>query len=93
VLIGGGSDGSETDTIEYVNAASTGNASDFGNLTQARNYFTALSDGTKGVFGAGTGASRYDIIDYVVMASLGNASDFGNLIRVKSEIGQGMSGD
>jgi len=64
-------------TIDYVNIASVGNATDFGDLTRTNHYCLACSDGIKGV--AGGGYSGSNVIDYWVMASLGNASDFGDL--------------
>jgi hypothetical protein len=72
--------GNTVNTIEYVTIASTGNATDFGDLTVARNAFKAVSSGTRAVFGSGYDSGKP--MDYVTIASTGNATDFGdNLYR------------
>ena len=82
--IGGYASGA-VDIIDYVNIASTGNASDFGNLTQDKQSGSAVSDNTKGVFGGGytSSAANTDEIETVVIASTGNAVDFGDLTIAK----------
>ena len=75
----------KSDTIDYVTIASTGNATDFGNLTAARYGIASCSNQTRGIFGGGyavpAGASStLDTIDYITIASEGtHAQDFGNL--------------
>ena len=64
-------------TIDYVTIATTGNATDFGDLTDARyGSDSACSNGTRGVFGGG---HQKNIIDYVTIATTGDATDFGDL--------------
>ena len=69
------------DTIDYITIASTGNASDFGNLNSGdARYKGGTSTFTRAVFGGGQlSSTRLDAIDYITIASTGNASDFGNL--------------
>ena len=70
------------DTIDYITISSPGNASDFGDLTVARDSLSACSNGTngRGVFGGGRIDSGYeDTIDYITISSPGNATDFGDL--------------
>ena len=67
------------DTIDYVTIASTGNALDFGNLTDARLLPGALASSVRGLIGGGTDPSVSNIIDHVTILSRGNASDFGDL--------------
>jgi hypothetical protein len=66
--------------IDYITIASTGNATDFGDLTASRGSYGSggwgLASTTRGVFG---GAYDFNIIDYVTIASVGNATDFGDL--------------
>ena len=69
-----------TDTIEYITIASTGNVTDFGNLTAARRSISALSNGTRGCFSGGFISGDSDIIDFVTISTTGNATDFGDLI-------------
>jgi hypothetical protein len=67
--------------IDYITIGSTGNATDFGDLTQARYDGGAVSSTTRGVVGGGTdaGPNKYNILDYVTISSTGNATDFGDL--------------
>ena len=79
--------------IQYINIASLGNASDFGNLTDARSALSAFDNNTRGCWASGwDGSNNINIIDYVTIASTGNASDFGNLVLARRDTG-GMSGD
>ncbi len=76
------SPGDSHDNIQYINIASTGDATDFGNLTQERWGNGACASTTRALWGAGlsTGPSAYwNIIDYVTIMSTGNAQDFGDL--------------
>jgi hypothetical protein len=66
-------------TIEYITITSTGNASDFGDLTGTRFHNAACSSSTRGIFGGG-GNPSINTIDYITIASNGtNAQDFGDL--------------
>ena len=81
-LFWGGHDGSSyLNVIEYITIATTGNVTDFGNLTSARGYVfqgqTASS--TRGIFAGGYESSQVDTIEYVTIANTGNSTDFGNL--------------
>lgn len=75
----GGSPFTRYNIMDYVTIASTGNASDFGDLTVARDSLAGCSSSTRAVFGGGYVSSAKDEIDYVTTASTGNATDFGNL--------------
>ena len=61
--------------------ASTGDALDFGDLTQARGnmcYHTSSSS-TRGIFAGGIIPAQVNTIDYITIAATGNATDFGDL--------------
>ena len=45
----GGANPSSTNLIEYVQIMSTGDATDFGDLTSARTYATSVSNGHGGL--------------------------------------------
>ena len=79
-LFGGGRDsgGSSTNQIQFINVDSTGNGTDFGNLSGARRGIGGCSDRTRGVFGGGNPVTN--TIDFVTIASTGNAADFGDLV-------------
>ena len=81
---GGGETSPTTDTIDYVTIASTGDATDFGDLSQSRGGpgNGGCGSSTRGLFGSGitySPTSFKDTIDYVTIAQTGNAVDFGNL--------------
>ena len=70
-------------TIQYITIASTGNATDFGDLTSDTQTAVAVSSPTRGVFAGGitgNGGTLLNIISYVTIASTGNATDFGDLL-------------
>ena len=82
-LFAGGSAGApgyaSQNIIDFITFSSTGNAQDFGDLTDPHDYGrNNISSGTRGVMAGGWPANS-DIIDFVTIASLGNALDFGNL--------------
>jgi|SRR5210317_2085754 hypothetical protein len=76
----GGSPFTNSDVIDYITVATTGNATDFGNLTQGRYQASACASETRGVFSGGrVGSTNQNTIDYVTIQSTGNATDFGDL--------------
>lgn len=91
----GGTNGNYQSTIDYFDITSTGNATDFGDLTVARYYVGGgVSDGTYGVIGPGwsnANAGSETVIDYVTIATAANASDFGD--KSIANIGSGGVSD
>ena len=82
-LFGGGSAPSSTDRIDFITISTAGNATDFGDLTVARQWvFGAASSSVRGVW-AGGSSPLTDTIDFVTISITGNATDFGNLIDSK----------
>jgi hypothetical protein len=68
-------------TIDYVTIDSTGNATDFGDLTNSRAANVGVNSLTRGVFGFGNqGGSAGNVLDYITIASTGNATDFGDAV-------------
>jgi len=92
-VVGGGATGSDAEynIIQYITFASTGNATDFGDLTQIRESLGGCSSSTRGVFAGGQKGTpdntNYNIIDYVTIASTGNATDFGDLLDTTRSLG------
>ena len=72
-----------TNTMDYITIASTGNATDFGDLTVARSSLGATSNNTRGVWAGGRTPTIENTIDYVTIASTGDASDFGDLTEAR----------
>ena len=94
-LIAGGNtpgDGGGRNSIDFITMASTGNSSDFGELTVGRFDFggAGMASGTRAVWAGGYNstapATFYSTIDYVNVQSKGDAKHFGELsaIRAKS---------
>ena len=82
-LFGGGATPSdEVDTIDFVNISTTGNATDFGNLTLARDLLAACASRTRAFWAGGVnpGVSGLSELDSVTISSRGNAVDFGENI-------------
>ena len=65
--------------MDFVQIATKGNASEFGDLSVGRATSSAVSDPTRGVWGGGYTPSNIDTIDFISFASQGDAVDFGNL--------------
>ena len=60
--------------------ATTGNATDFGDLISATSAMAGTSSQTRGVFAGGEVASATNVIQYITIDTTGNASDFGDLV-------------
>ena len=75
-----------TNAISYVTIGTTGNATDFGDLTDISDNGSACSSSTRGVFylrsisGGGT-----NTMEYVTIAATGNSLDFGDLYPPNSQ--------
>ena len=89
-VFGGGQP--NTNVIQYVTIQSTGNATDFGDLTTARFAPGSGCSSTRGVFAGGETPSQSNVIDYITIAATGNATDFGDLTLSVSRHGGGSNG-
>ena len=69
-----------TNTIDYIDITSTGNASDFGDLYAAREHTSSTSNSIRGIWGGGVTPTYYNNIQYVTISTTGNANDFGDFI-------------
>jgi len=80
---GGATDGSNV--IQYITIASTGDATDFGDLTTGTNKPAGSASPTRGLFNGGTtSAGVVNTIQYITIGSTGNASDFGDLSTTRN---------
>jgi hypothetical protein len=84
-----GGTGVVLNNIVYITIATTGNSTDFGDLTVARSQGGSCSGGDIGVFAGGRpySGSRFNVIDYVNITSTGNATDFGDMTSIVSGAG------
>ena len=75
----------DIDVIDFVTIRSTGNATDFGNLTNAVAMSSAASNAVRGIVCGGTPdnqTTRLNNIQFITIATTGNAVDFGDLLNV-----------
>ncbi len=71
----------QTDDLEYVTIATTGNATNFGNLDQRGFKRATGADSTRGVFAQGyNGSYGTNAIGYITIQTTGNALDFGDAL-------------
>ena len=65
--------------IDFITIATTGNATDFGDLISARGRPCAAASSTRGITQGGTNPSgSLNSIEFVEIATTGNAVDFGD---------------
>jgi hypothetical protein len=81
------SGGFQSDVIEYVTIATTGNATSFGVLNTANAYLASCSTSTRGIFAGGlsgnsTPGTAINTMFYITIATTGNTTTFGNLLTV-----------
>ena len=87
VVFGGGYTGSNTNVIDYITTATTGNASNFGTLSANRRFLAGgVNSPTRGVFGGGYESNYVNTMEYITTASTGNTTDFGDLAIAKSAL-------
>ena len=81
-VFAGGYNPGGNNTMEYIEIATTGNATDFGDLNKNSSNAAAFGSSTKGIFCGGYYApsANTDVIQSVIFSSRGGASFFGNLI-------------
>ena len=72
------------DQIGFITISSTGDSTDFGNLTQSRRAIAGVSNATRGVFCGGLSPTPRDTVDYVTIATTGNSTDFGDLTLARA---------
>ena len=70
-----------TDTIDYIDISSTGDAIDFGNALSSERQAGLLSSRTRAVALGRSSASN--VLEYVTIAIKGNATDFGDASAVR----------
>ena len=70
-----------TNVIDYITIASTGDASDFGDITYTGGYYPmCCASPTRGIIAGGRAAHGQDnVIDYITIQSKGNGIKFGEL--------------
>ena len=78
----------ETADIHFVTIASTGDSTDFSNLTDSRRSPAGCGGQTRAIFGGGfKNPTHVDIIDAFTIASTADAIDFGDLSVSRARAG------
>ena len=90
VFAGGGTP-SKSDVINTVQIATAANATDFGNLSVAKNGVAALASATRGVFGGGYTPTAQSKIEYLNFQSGGGVNDFGELVDTLNDAMSGSN--
>jgi len=75
--------------IDYITIATTGNATDFGDLSATRFVLASASSSTRGLFGGGNTVSSGTPsanIYYITIATTGNTTSFGSLSLARGEL-------
>ena len=85
----------EQNIIDYITTGTTGNATDFGDLSYYRDYISATSDATRTIFAGGEDYSSgsnasVNIMEYVTTQTTGNVTDFGDLLTVNYSMNRGV---
>ena len=91
IAAGGSGPSGNPDKVQYFNMATSGNASDFGNLPQRQYLTSGTASRSRAVFMGGytnSPSSTYiNSIQCLEIASTGSASDFGDLTSVAGYTG------
>ena len=66
-------------TIQFITIQTTGNSSEYVDLTSARGYTSGMSNSIRWVFAGGYEPTQVNTIDFVNIATTSNAIDFGDL--------------
>ena len=82
VFVGGFAPAASKNIMEYITIASTGNTTDFGDLTETARNCGGMASSTRGLRYSGDGTN---VIDYVTIASTGDASDFGDATQARQD--------
>ncbi len=69
-------------TIDYVHIQTTGNATDFGDLAQGKDFLAVSSSSTRAIItGFDTSGATANDIDKLDLTTTGNSADFGELTQ------------
>lgn len=81
-------------TMEYITIDTTGNSTDFGDLTQAKNGITGANASPRAVIAGGNigGGVAVNVIEYIDISVTGNATDFGDLTVTRQHTAGGNEG-
>ena len=82
-IVAGGDNPTYLSSMEFVEIATTGNSTDFGDLSEIKRNLTGASSSTRGVILGGQispGNYATKPIEYTIISSGGGSNDFGDLV-------------
>ena len=80
-----------SNVIQYVTIASTGDAVDFGDYVTVGENVRGVSNSLRGVFAGGYCPNFVNTMNYITIATTGNSSDFGDILNGQTSPGTGLS--
>ena len=96
-IAAGGEGPAYLSSMDFVEIASTGNATDFGDMSQAKRNLTGASSSTRGVILGGTIPSSPNFasinIEFTTISSAGGTNDFGDLVGGNAKDCAGVTSD
>ena len=90
-MMGGYNGSDQSNSIQFVTIATTGDSVDFGDTTQARRYGATCSSSVRAVHCGGVFPAVSNVMDSINIATLGDAIDFGDLFDHHFAIPNGCS--
>jgi hypothetical protein len=87
-----GSPDTPYNVMDYVTIASTGNATDFGDLSTWRVNTCAVPSTTRAICIAGYYGAYVNVMEYVTISTTGNTTDFGDVSRGNAHYASCTSG-
>jgi hypothetical protein len=85
-LFGGGLAPGRTNSIDYIQIQTQGNAQDFGDLASTREKLAGAAGAIKGLFAGGDISPTTNAIEFVTISTTGNVTDFGDLTDSRDDI-------
>ena len=84
---------SSQNVMDFIEIATTGNATDFGDLTVILRNIATCASSTRGIFASGQSPSVSDVICFTTISSSGGANDFGTLRTAMTNSNDGVLSD
>ena len=79
------------DVVSFIDVSSTGNATDFGDMSQGKSNKGGIATPARVIFGGGYTSPAGKKLEHFTPTSLGNGADFGDLSTVRALYGGAAS--
>ena len=84
---------SSQNVMDFIEIATKGDATDFGDLTVILRNIATCASSTRGIFASGQTPSDSSVIMFTTISSSGGANDFGNLRQAMTNSNDGVLSD